>query len=74
MKPLSNDRNAARQRREKFYELRRSGLGMVDAAVAAGVADPVSQARYERWYQAIERGEVPVPVKPGRKPGIRRQS
>ena len=54
-----------RERREHYYELRREGLNHLDAAAAIGVLDPGTRGRYERWFQAVERGD---PIIPGRYP------
>ena len=67
MKPLSPGRNAeGRERREKYYELRRQGAGIVDAAAAVGVLDHATVYRYERWFKTIESGTPIVPGKLGR--------
>ena len=52
---------AAAARRERYAELRRQGTDPWDAAAGADV-DPsgVTARRYERWFQAIERGETPL--------------
>ena len=69
MKPLPAGSHAgARERRERYYELRRQGLGITDAAAGAGVTDPRTVNRYERWFQATERGDLIVPGRPSRAP------
>ena len=50
-----------RERRERYYELRRQGLNCLDAAAAVGVLDFGTRGRYERWFQAVERGEAIIP-------------
>ncbi len=52
--------HTAQQRREAYYELRRQGWSIYDAAAEVGVHDINTAKRYERWFQAIERGEITV--------------
>ena len=60
MKALTTSRPVAVARRDKYYGLRREGMPPWEAAREVDVSDNAAR-RYERWYQAIERGEVPVP-------------
>ena len=65
MKPLPPGNHAgAHERRERYYELRRQGLGITDAAAGVGATDPCTVRRYERWFQATERGDLIVPGRP----------
>ena len=67
MKPLpTGDHAGAHERRERYYELRRRGLKVVDAAAEVGVSVEATAYRYERWFQAVERGEEIVPAGLGR--------
>jgi hypothetical protein len=67
MRHLSAGHNAeGRERLEKYYELRRQGLGIIDAAAAIEVLDHATVYRYERWFKAIESGTPIVPGKLGR--------
>ena len=62
MKPLPGGNHAgARERRERYYELRRQGLNVTDAAGEVGATDPCTVRRYERWFKAVERGDLIVP-------------
>ena len=61
MKPLPPGNHAgAHERRERYYELRRQGLGPADAAAGVGATDPSTVGRYERWFKATERGDLIV--------------
>ena len=67
MKPLPPGNHAgAHERRERYYELRRQGLGITDAAAGVGATDPCTVRRYERWFQATERGDLIVPGRAAR--------
>jgi hypothetical protein len=68
MKNLSHSQPEARQRRERYYELRRQGVPMLDAAAEVGMTDWVGAQRYERWFQATESGQEIVRGKPGGAP------
>jgi hypothetical protein len=48
-----------RVRRRRYAMLRRSGINSYEAIRQIGL-DPAghSPARYERWFQAVERGET----------------
>ena len=62
MKPLPpGDHAGAHERRERYYELRRQGLSVTDAAARVGATDPSTVGRYERWFKATERGDLIVP-------------
>jgi hypothetical protein len=65
--PLNPSHTAAAARRERYYEARRAGLGIVDAGNAAGASDPSTFKRYERWYKAVESGAEML-TRPGRQP------
>lgn len=54
---LNRAHAAAAARKEKFYAARRAGMGPWEAAAEAGVGEPATIRRYERWFQALERGE-----------------
>ena len=41
----------------EYADLRRQGARPVDAAIAVGLDPYVNGRRYERWYQAAERGD-----------------
>jgi len=73
---LSTSVTEGRARREEYYALRRGGMSFPDACAALGIAPHHNEAggRYERWFQAIERGETPVPGRQGRRPGGWRRS
>lgn len=58
---------AGRARRDRYYELRRQGMSGNAAAYELGV-DPSTGYRYERWFQAVERGERIVPGARWRRP------
>ena len=72
MKPLpTGDHAGAHERRERYYELRRQGLSVIEAATEVGVLAEATAYRYERWFKATERGERIVPAglgKPSRAP------
>lgn len=63
MTPLPPNVAKGRERRERFCELRRQGLDHLDAAAAVGVFNYATRGRYERWFQAVERGEAIVPAR-----------
>jgi hypothetical protein len=44
-------------RRQKYYQARREGLDMWAAGNAAGLEDPGTIKRYERWWQQVGRKE-----------------
>ena len=48
MKRLPSGPRGAQERRERYYELRRNGMRMVDAAAAVGVTTPNVINNYER--------------------------
>ena len=67
MKPLpAGSHTGAHERRERYYELRRQGLDVIDAAAGVGATEPKTIRRYERWFKAAERGDQIVPGRPGR--------
>jgi len=48
----------AAPRRDRYIELRATGMAPAEAAREAGAGtDPSTIARYERWYRAVRRGE-----------------
>jgi hypothetical protein len=59
--PLSRSQPEARQRRERYYELRREGVPSLDAAAGVDVFDWRIAQRYERWFQATESGQQIIP-------------
>ena len=59
----SHSQAEGRARRERYYQLRRDGVPMVEAAWAVDVPDPVTYRRYERWFQAIESGRQLFPAR-----------
>ncbi len=68
MKKLTPSRTLARDRRARYFELRREGMEMFSAAAVVGVFDMQAAGRYERWFQAEESGQEIIPGKLGRPP------
>lgn len=58
MPGLSRRPAHAEERRQRYYQLRREGADMWVAAAEVGVTEHNSVKRYERWFQAAERGEI----------------
>ena len=50
---LSRKAADVQARREEYYRLRREGLDKWAAGLAAGLEDPATIKRYERWWRAI---------------------
>jgi hypothetical protein len=49
-------------RLNRYAELRRDGVGPLDAARELDIIIGKDGLRYERWFQAAERGEVELPA------------
>ena len=61
MKKLSSSVPGARVRRKRYYELRRQGIEAQHAAYLVGVVEPSTRGMYERWFQALESGQLAEP-------------
>ncbi len=72
MKKLTASKTLARDRRARYYELRREGMEMFSAAAEVGVFDKDAALRYERWFQAEESGQEIIPGKDGPKARLAR--
>ena len=60
-----------RERRERYLEMRRQGIGRWEAATELGL-DYQQSNRYERWYQAEVAAGHPIEPRPvGGRPGKR---
>jgi hypothetical protein len=70
-RPLTHSHLEGRERRNRYYELRRQGMPMLDAAAEVGVYDWVIARRYERWFAAEESGQEIVRGTPGTKKATR---
>jgi hypothetical protein len=49
------------ERINRYADLRREGVSAADAAAGVGISRYHDGLRYERWYQAAERGETELP-------------
>lgn len=63
MKRQSTSNPEARERLDRYIELRRAGVSALNAAIEVGVDNWDSRKRYERKYRAAE-GLPAEPVKP----------
>ena len=66
MKKLTQSGTLGRERRARYFELRREGMEMFSAAAEVGVLDRDTVRRYERWFQAEESGQEVTGGKVGR--------
>jgi hypothetical protein len=67
MKKLAPSHPLARERRARYFELRREGMEMFSAGAEVGVFAKEAVRLYERWFQAEESGQEIIPGKYGPK-------
>ena len=54
---LSRTRAAVAARRKIYSDSRHEGMGVWESGYAAGLDEPSTMLRYERWFQAVESGQ-----------------